>query len=103
MPIDTYAVIAELMRTPRGSGISPSCPAEALEAIGGLGLHDREEALRDGVVTVAAAVHAADDAKRFQHPLVVLAGVRAALILVIRRPPAGPRRMSAASSVPVGV
>src|SRR2546427_7871007 len=59
----------------------------AREAIGGLALHAREETLHHRVVvTIAATAHAAGDPVRLQDGLIILAGVRAALVGVMEQP-----------------
>src|SRR5882762_3950862 len=58
--------------------------AAAGEAIGGLTLDRRKERFHHGViVTVAAAAHRARDSIRIEHPLVVFARIRAALVGVV--------------------
>jgi hypothetical protein len=61
-----------------------------LQRLADLALERREEGFHHRVVVrVAAAGHAAGDAVRRQHPLVLLAGVRRALIGVMKEPDLG--------------
>ena len=60
--------------------------AAAVEAIGELRLHGREEALHHRiVVAVAAAAHATDDAVLSEEDLIIFARVRAALLGVMEQ------------------